>query len=69
MKNPFEDKTDEELKVLYEQYKDFQKTGMIPDNELGKIRDELYEKINAGWHVIMMQYLLEVIAERWIKGI
>ncbi|EPD59140.1 hypothetical protein HMPREF1215_00747 [Coprococcus sp. HPP0074] len=69
MKNPFKNKTDEELKVLYEQYKEFQKTGVIPDNELGKIRDELYEKLNSGWHVMMMQYLLEVIAERWIKGI
>lgn len=64
MKNPFKNKTDEELKVLYEQYKEFQKTGVIPDNELGKIRDELYEKLNSGWHVMMMQYLLEVIAER-----
>ena len=69
MKNPFKKKTDEELKVLYEQYKEFQKTGVIPDNELGKIKDELYEKLNSGWHVMMMQYLLEVIAERWIKGI
>lgn len=69
MKNPFKNKTDEELKVLYEQYKEFQKTGVIPDNELGKIREELYEKLNSGWHVMMMQYLLEVIAERWIKGI
>ena len=66
MKNPFENKTDEELKVLYEQYKDFQKTGIIPDNELGKIRDELCKKVNSGWHVIMMQHLLEVIAERWL---
>ena len=66
MKNPFKNKTDEELKVLYKQYKEFQKTGVIPDNELGKIRDELCEKLNSGWHVMMMQYLLEVIAERWI---
>lgn len=65
MKNPFEDKTDEELKVLYGQYKEFQKTGVIPDNELGKIRDELYEKIKVGWHVLMMQYLLGTIGDRW----
>ncbi len=69
MKNPFKDKTDEELKVLYGQYKEFQKTGIIPDNELGKIRDELYEKVNAGWHIIMMQYLLEIIGDRWIDKI
>lgn len=68
MKNPFENKTDEELKVLYEQYKEFQKTGLIPDNELGKIRDKLYEKVKSGWHVMMMQYLLEVVAERWLDG-
>lgn len=64
MKNPFEDKTDEELKVLYGQYKEFQKTGILPDNELGKIRDELSEKVNV-WHVIMTQYLLKTIGDRW----
>lgn len=69
MKNPFENKTDEELKVLYEQYKEFQKTDVIPDNELGEIRDELYAKLSVGWKIIMMQYLLETIAKRWIKGI
>lgn len=64
MKNPFEDRTDEELKVLYGQYKEFQKTGILPDNELGKIRDELSEKVNV-WHVIMTQYLLKTIGDRW----
>lgn len=64
MKNPFEDKTDEELKVLYGQYKEFQKTGILPDNELGKIRAELSEKVNV-WHVIMTQYLLKTIGDRW----
>lgn len=64
MKNPFENKTDEELKVLYGQYKEFQKTGILLDNELGKIRDELSEKVNA-WHVLMMQYLLNAIGDRW----
>lgn len=64
MRNPFEDKTDEELKVLYGQYKEFQKTGILPDNELGKIRDELSEKVNV-WHVIMTQYLLKTIGDRW----
>ena len=69
MKNPFENKTDEELRTLYEQYKKFQKTGVILDNELGKIRDELCEKVSSGWHIMMMQYLLEIIAERWINVI
>lgn len=64
MKNPFEDRTDEELKVLYGQYKEFQKTGILPDNEPGKIRDELSEKVNV-WHVIMTQYLLKTIGDRW----
>lgn len=64
MKNPFEDRTDEELKVLYGQYKEFQKTEILPDNELGKIRDELSEKVNV-WHVIMTQYLLKTIGDRW----
>lgn len=68
MKNPFKDKTDEELKMLYKQYKEFQKTGILPDNELGKIRDELSEKVNT-WHVLMMQYLLETIGDRWSEKI
>lgn len=68
MKNPFENKTDEELKVLYGQYKKFQKTGILPDNELGEIRDELSEKVNA-WHVLMMQYLLNTIGDRWTEKI
>lgn len=65
MRNPFKDKTDEELKILYKQYQEFQKTGVIPDNELGKVRDELCEKVNAGWHVLMMHYLLKIIGDRW----
>lgn len=39
MENIFKSATDEELKVYCQQYREWQKTGMIPDNKLGKIRD------------------------------
>lgn len=66
MKNPFSSKTDDELKMLYRQYLDFQHTGIIPNNQLGKIRDGIIEQVgSSGWHVLMMMYLLEEIGNRW----
>lgn len=59
-------KTDDELKMLYRQYLDFQHTGIIPNNQLGKIRDSIIEQVGSGvWHVLMMMYLLEEIGNRW----
>ena len=39
MENLFTNVSDEELKLYWEQYKEWQKTCIIPDNELGKLRD------------------------------
>lgn len=67
MENLFENKTDEELKVYFGQYLEWEKTGIIPDNELGKMRDIYYEKLNAGWHTVCMMHLLKTIAFRWME--
>lgn len=68
MRNPFEDKTDEELKTLYGQYKQYQKTGIIPsDSKLVEIRDYLIDNLGCSeWFTLTTEFLLEVIAERWI---
>lgn len=68
MENLFENKTDEELKVYFEQYQEWEKTGIIPDNELGKMRDTYFEKLGFGWHTVCMIDLLKAIAYRWIKA-
>lgn len=47
MENIFKSATDEELKVYCQQYREWQKTGMIPDNKLGKIRDLYSECSNT----------------------
>lgn len=67
MENLFEDKTDEELKVYFKQYQEREKTGVIPDNELGKMRDVYFAKLGVGWHTICMIDLLKTITLRWMK--
>lgn len=68
MENLFENKTDEELKLYFKQYQEWEKTGVIPDNELDKMRDAYFEKLGAGWYTICMIDLLRTIAYRWIKS-
>lgn len=41
----------------------------FPDEEVGKVIDELCEKVNAEWHVLMMHYLLKIIGDRWLDKI
>jgi hypothetical protein len=65
MENMFKSATDEELKVYCQQYREWQKTGMIPDNKLGKIRD-LYSECSNTWQVNLMADLLDVLMERWM---
>lgn len=67
MENLFANKTDEELKIYFKQYLEWEKTGIIPDNELGKMRDAYYEKLGAGWHTVCMFDLLRTIALRWAE--
>lgn len=69
MENLFKNKTDEELKLCFEQFQEWEKTGVIPDNELGKIRDFYFEKIGMAWHTVCLTDLLKAIAYRWIENV
>lgn len=69
MGNLFEDKTDEELKVYFNQFKEWERTGLIPDNELGEIRDGYFDKFGGCWHTECRMDLLRTIAFRWEKNI
>ena len=48
---------------------EWEKTGVIPDNELGKIRDVYFEKIGMAWHTVCLTDLLKAIAYRWIENV
>lgn len=64
--NYFENMTDDELKVCYQQYKEFQQTGVIPvDYELRKAADIYIDRISGAWTVPFTQDLLGTIADRW----
>ena len=64
--NIFEEKSDEELSVLYSQFLEAEKTtGFSDNNELGKIKRE-YEKDFGANTVLMIQIeLTHTIADRW----
>ena len=67
--NYFENMSDNELKVCYQQYKEFQKTGVIPVNyELRKAADVYINRIAGAWTVPFTQDLLGTIADRWMEG-
>ena len=66
--NYFENVTDSELKIYYEQYKEFQKTGVISEGcELRKAADEYISRISGAWTVPFTTDLLETIADRWME--
>jgi len=66
--NYFENATDSELKTYYQQYKDFQQTGVIPEGcELRKAADEYINRISDAWTVPFTTDLLETIADRWME--
>lgn len=67
--NYFENMSDDELKVCYQQYKEFQQTGVIPVNyELRKAADVYINRISGAWTVPFSQDLLCTIANRWMEG-
>ena len=68
VENLFANKTDEELKEYFLQYIEWEKTGIIPDNELGKMRDMYFEKLGIGWHTVCVLDLLRTIAYRWSEN-
>ena len=64
-RNLFLDKTENELEKLYEQYLEWNKSGILGDNELGKIRDEYCEMgFNAPLTSLELD-LLRTIAKYW----
>lgn len=68
MENLFDKVTDSELKRHYEQFNDWERTGIISGDELEKMRDAYFEKLGMCWHTICIMDLLKTIAERWIKN-
>ena len=68
MENKFANVTDEELTLYCRQFKEWQKTGELPDNELGKMRD-IYSLQSNVWQVVMIDHLLDVLMDRWLKQI
>ena len=67
--NYFENVPDDELKTYYWQYKEFQKTGIIPEGcELRKAADEYISRISGAWTVPFTTDLLETICDRWMEN-
>lgn len=59
------EKTEKELEKLYEQYLEWNKLGVLGDNELGKIRD-IYCEINYNSPLTALEFdLLKAIAKYW----
>lgn len=66
--NPFENKTKEELVLLYGQFLESEKTCVIPNNELGKIRDIYLEDFGSGHALYMLQFeLTHTLSDLWYK--
>lgn len=63
-KNLFKEKTEPELILLYKQFLESEKSNGIPDNELGKIRDEYCGRQTNGI-LIMILDLTRTLADRW----
>lgn len=60
-------KTEAELAVLYEQFLESEKTGIIPDNELGKIRDQYSEMLLSNMIFVIVQDLTHTISDMWYE--
>lgn len=63
-KNLFKEKTESELILLYKQFLELEKSNGIPDNELGKIRDEYCGRQTNGI-LMMILDLTRTLADRW----
>lgn len=64
-KNLFKEKTESELILLYKQFLESEKTGIILQNELGEIRNQYYEWFQANVLYILERDLLHVVGDRW----
>lgn len=66
--NVFEKKSKEELLKLYEQFLEAEQTGIIPDNELGEIRDIYLKDFGSGGAFCMLQFeLTHTLSDLWYK--
>lgn len=63
-RNIFKEKTESELILLYNQFLEAEENGGIPDNELGKIRDEYCGRQTNGI-LMMILDLTRTLADRW----
>lgn len=63
-KNLFKEKTESELILLYKQFLESEESGVIPDNELGKIRDE-YCQLQTHGILMMILDLTRTVADKW----
>ena len=63
-RNLFKEKTESELILLYKQFLESEQNGGIPDNELGKIRDEYCERQTNGLLMMIMD-LTRTVADKW----
>ena len=64
--NPFYAKTKEELLELYKEFLEAEKSGILDDSKLGKIREE-YEK-DFGANTVMLQIeLTHAISVLWYR--
>lgn len=63
-KNLFKEKTESELILLYKQFLEAEENGGIPDNELGKIRDE-YCSLQTNGILMMILDLTRTVADLW----
>lgn len=66
-KNIFKEKTESELILLYKQFLESEESGTIPDNELGKIRDEYCTRQTNGVLMMIMD-LTRTVADLWYSG-
>lgn len=66
--NIFERKTKDELMVLYKQFLEAEQTGIIPDNELGKVRDMYLWEFGSGHALYILQFeLTHTLSDLWYK--
>ncbi len=64
-RNIFKEKDEKELKKLYEQFLEWEKTGVIVGKELGEIRDQYTEWFNFNSLGVIQYDLLHTIADLW----
>lgn len=67
MENLFRNVSDKKLKIYCRQYREWQNSGIIPHNELGKMRDFYLSSYSYTWQVNLITDLLDVLMERWMS--